>query len=124
MGGLKARFGPVSAADTYLRTQGRRDLEDRERQEALRKAGQTGRMAAHAEPDRRSLSADDIARFGAQLRAIEERVSGMPRMTTLLQPEATQRRESRRFVSSLYNATQAELRLEKAGGDAGSCCSA
>jgi len=109
---------PACATEKDLRRSGRRGLEDRERQDAIFRAEQAGRIAADVGSDRPAPSGEDVARFRAQLRRIEECVSAMPHMVTLLKSEGTQRSESRLFASSLHKAERAELRLGEPPGRA------
>ena len=114
MGDLGSPVGPVCSTDKDLREHGRRGLEDRERQDAIFKAEQAGRIAAAAGSDRSDPSEADVARFGVQLQHIDDRVFTMAHLGILLTSEGTQRSESRRFAGSLRNAERVELRLDQA----------
>jgi hypothetical protein len=111
MGRWGSRVRAVWATDVDLREIGRRGLEDRQRQNAMLRATQAGRTAADAVPDLPVLSEADAARYGAQLRRLEESVLVMPRVDALLTPQDTQRSEALRLSGSLQTAERVELRL-------------
>lgn len=106
--------GPVPATKEVLRDLSRRGFEDRERQDALFRAEQAGRIAAAAGFGRPDPSDEDVARFGVQLLRIAERVTAMPRVDALLMAGGVQRSESRRFADSLRNAERVELGVDGA----------
>jgi hypothetical protein len=114
MGRLEKRVRAVWATDVDLLELGRRGLENLERQNAVLRATQTGRIADDAELDLPVLSEADAARYGAQLRRLDESAFAMPRVDTLLTPQGTHQSESRRLSDSLANVERAELRLHHA----------
>jgi len=112
MGEPGAPVRPVAATEEQLREVGRSDREARERQEAMSRAEQAGKLASGTGFEVPQHSAEEVAHFGTQMSRIEASAVMMPGVDAALADGGRQRRESLQLAGYIREAEEAERRSE------------